>query len=107
MQNDTLYNKVMKKIFIIEITSETPEGELTPGFAITYFNMKPDEVLAAGNLPLIGFCVWKDKDNSYTGYIGVSSFYTADDGSAASIFLMDGPQIDADLTNNVWKIHEE
>ena len=107
MQNDVLYNSVMKKIFIIEITSETPEGENDPVPSVTYFNMEPDEVMAPGNLPLIGFCVWKDADNSYTGYIGVASFYLADDGTAASIFLLDGPQIDADLTNNVWKIHEE
>lgn len=107
MQNDVLYNKIMKKIFIIEITSETPEGESDPVPAVTYFNMEPDEVMAPGNLPLIGFCVWKDKDNSYTGYESVASFYVADDGSAASIFMVSGPQIDADLTNNVWKIHEE
>lgn len=107
MQNDVLYNSVMKKIFIIEITSETPEGESFPVLSVTYFNMEPDEVLAPGNLPLIGFCVWKDKDDSSTGYIEVASFYIKDDGSVASIFLQDGPQIDADLTNNVWKLHEE
>lgn len=106
MQNDPLYNKIMKKIFIIEITSETPDGELSPTIEVTSFNMEPDEVMAPGNLPLIGFCVWKDKDDSSTGYIEVASFLVKDDGSAASIFLLDGPQIDADLTNNVWKIHE-
>lgn len=107
MQNDPLYNKIMKKIFIIEITSETPEGELSPVIAVTDFNMEPHEVMAPGNLPLIGFCVWKDTDNSSTGYVNIASFYVADDGSAASIFMQDGPQIDADLTNNVWKLHEE
>lgn len=107
MQNDVLYNSVMKKIFIIEITSETPEGESDPVASVTYFNMAPDEVMAPGNLPLIGFCVWKDADNSYTGYVGIVSFYLADDGSAASIFPFDGPAIDADLINNVWKIHED
>lgn len=107
MQNDTLYNKVMKKIFIIEITSETPEGESFPELSVTDFNMEPDEVMAPGNLPLIGFCVWKDVDDSSTRYINIASFYVKDDGSQASIFMADGPQIDADLTNNVWKIHEE
>ena len=107
MQNDPLYNKIMKKIFIIEVTSETPEGETDPVSSVTYFNMAPDEVMAPGNLPLIGFEVWKDVDQSYTGYIGGATFYVADDGSAASIFVPDGPQIDADLTNNVWKLHEE
>ena len=107
MQNDTLYNKVMKKIFIIEVTAETPEGEETPVAEVTYFNMKPDEVLAPGTLPLIGFGIWKDKDNDYTGYVTAASFYVADDLSAASVFMLDGPQFDADLTNNVWKIHEE
>lgn len=107
MQNDTLYNKVMKKIFIIEITSETPEGESDPKLEVTYFNMAPDEVLAPGNLPLIGFCVWKDKDESFTEYIEITSFYLNDDGSEAAIFIMNGAQIDADLTNNVWKMSEE
>ena len=107
MQNDPLYNKIMKKIFIIEITSETPEGESFPELSVTAFNMEPDEVMAPGNLPLIGFCVWKDKDNSSIGYVNIASFMVADDGSAASIFIQDGPPIDADLTNNVWKLHEE
>ena len=40
MQNDVLYNSVMKKIFIIEITSETPEGESFPVLSVTYFNMR-------------------------------------------------------------------
>ena len=107
MQNDPLYNKIMKKIFIIEVTSETPEGESDPVSTVTYFNMAPDEVMAPGNLPLIGCCVWKDKDNSYTLYDGVLGFYVADDDSAASIVTVSGPSFDADLTNNVWKIHEE
>lgn len=107
MQNDPLYNKIMKKIFIIELTSETPEGESDPVLEVTYFNMAPNEVMAPGNLPLIGFCVLKNKDDSSTGYTEVASFFVKDDGSAASIFIMDGPQIDADLTNNVWKLHEE
>ena len=106
MQNDTLYNKVMKKIFIIEITTETPEGELSPVTEVTYFNMEPTEVMAPGNLPLIGFCIWKDVDNSDTGYVSGLDFSTADDGSAASIYIPNGPQIDADLTDNVWKMHE-
>ena len=107
MQNDTLYNKVMKKIFIIEIISETPEGESDPVLSVASFNMAPDEVMAPGNLPLIGFEVFKDVDQNYTGYIAGATFYVADDGSTASIYVPDGPQIDADLTNNVWKIHEE
>ena len=107
MQNDVLYNKVMKKIFIIELTVETPEGELAPVIEVTHFNMAPDEVMAPGNLPLIGFCVVKIKDTSYTEYDTIGSFYVADDLSEASILLLSGPQIDADLTNNVWKLHEE
>ena len=107
MQNDVLYNSIMKKIFIIEIESETPDGEETPTSTITNFNMKPSEVLDYGNLPLIGFCVWHDADNSYTGVVGVASFYFADDKSALSIFLLDGPQIDADISNDTWGIHTE
>lgn len=107
MQNDVLYNSVMKKIFIIEVTSETPEGESDPVASVTYFNMAPDEVLAPGNLPLIGFCVWKDKDNSTTAFDGIAAFYMNDDRSAAAIITLSGPSFDADLTNNVWKIHEE
>ena len=107
MQNDILYNSIMKKFFIIKMTSATPEGEETPVLTITDFNMKPSEVLAYGNLPLIGFCIWNDEDNSYTGIIGVASFYFADDKSALSVFLLDGPQIDADISNNTWEIHTE
>lgn len=107
MQNDTLYNKVMKKIFIIEVTSETPEGESDPVREVTYFNMAPDEVLAPGNLPFIGFFVVKDKDNSVIVYEGIATFYMKADGTEAAIFTLSGTSFDADLTNNVWKLHEE
>lgn len=107
MQNDVLYNSVMKKIFIIEMTYGTPEGEDDPVSSITGFNMEPDEVLAPGNLPLIGFCIAKNTDYGVTDYENITTFYIMDDGSAAGLVTSNGLLIDADLTNNVWKIHEE
>ena len=50
MQNDVLYNQVMKKILVIEIGTDE---NMDP--VITGANMKPSEVMQPGMLPIFAF----------------------------------------------------
>ena len=50
MQNDILYNQVMKKILIIDMGLDENNQPI-----ITGANMKPSEVLQYNMLPIVGF----------------------------------------------------
>ena len=100
MQNDPLYNKVMKKIFIISVLWENNIP------SIVNANMLPSEILLPGSLPVVGVVIMSDPDYGATDYMTISQWEIADDGTSVFFTTADGFQIDADIANNTWKVHE-
>lgn len=94
MQNDTLYNKVMKKILVIEA------GIVEGAPVVTGANMKPSEVIQPGMLPVICFIhFYADDENDM--YFNSESI-----GFDTGVFTISTSMITviADSGTNTWVI---
>lgn len=96
MQNDILYNKVMKKILVIEIGMDE---NMDP--VITGANMKPSEVMQPEMLPIITF------QHLYVEG-AFDTYATAEQiGYESGDFVIRGAfSIVADTVNNEWTLAE-
>lgn len=96
MQNDTLYNHVMKKILVIELGIDENEDP-----TITGANMKPSEVMQPEMLPVLAFQHMYVEDT-------FDSYMTAEQiGYENGDFLIHGAfTIVADTVNNEWILAE-
>lgn len=92
MQNDILYNQVMKKILVIDVTI----GEdMNP--AIVGANMKPSEVMQPGMMPIIAF-QHMYVEGAFDSYASPTQI-----GYESGDFYIRGAfDIVADTVNNEW-----
>ena len=96
MQNDVLYNQVMKKILVIEIGMDENMDPI-----ITGANMLPSEVMQPGMLPLVAF-QHLYVENAFDTYTSSTQI-----GYESGDFYFRGAfNIIADTVNNEWTIAE-